>query len=279
MILVEEGLKHGRPPDLGHAKLQDPLKHLQKLANNRNTAAMVLSARVQELRGDADKSLRAFKDVIREVPEENRSKEDPSNASLSEAWEGIARLEGNLGNHVKEREALDAAALKYDNPTAFHRLATLTQSESPAKSEEYFQKAAISGMGDAAFEMGKSCCLQIEESQNHTSPSPNTGARTRESDVPRQYLTAMEWFLIAMESQRCERPAHARLHTARILRKTGEAEKSARSLMAGLQQLQLQREHGLVQFFKENWPNPRFNPTCRELDVILQDWPAATRQA
>ena len=266
MLLVEEGLKHGKPQHLRQVKLQAPLKHLEALAVTGNLDALVLSARVKELHGDTNEALSIFREVVKPTPGK-KNHEKTYGASLSQAWEHIARLERKAGNDAEALEALKVAALQYGNPSALYELAQEKETKVAGDSLKRLEAAAISGLGDAAFELGKAQCLDIEDDGEQESALSSTTEHKNESDDSRQYSIIKEWFLIAVESGNCKWPAQARLHAARVMRKLGEAEKSLEWLNVALQQLQL--SPALESTLQNHWSSKSFGLTGKALDRVL----------
>lgn len=266
MILVEEGLKHGASQDLQNPKLQDAIKHLHQLAEANNPLAMVLVGRMMELFGDARGALKNFRGAIVAASATPSAEERDYQATLSEAWESIARLENGFNNPTKELEALAAAALQHDNPRALYELALRKEKESPTESSEYLRKAAVSGIGDAAFKIGLSNAVEIDVKERHTAPS-STSKNQRQSAPSKQYRIVEEWFLIAAESESCNFKGQAKLHSARAMRKTGQLEKSRTRLESALELLQLQASD--VRLLRANWMKPEFDLSTQELQDMI----------
>ena len=270
-IMIDEGLKHGRPQDLKHPKLRAPLSHLKKLAEAKNLVALVLLARTLELEGDLQTSLKLFQRAIAVARDPRSNSEARDNATLSEAWKGAARLARKLNHASEEQVAWESAALQCDDPEAFFELAIRKNSQLASKNIEYLQKAAISGVGDAAFELGMAYCSSLEtaaEKEGSVETMPRINART---EFLEQYEMIKEWFSIAVESEKCRWRGQARLQGARVMRKLGHFEKSLTWLELALQEMQIRSKKD--QLLCSKWQDSEFDPTSRELERMLAEHP------
>ena len=267
--LVDEALKHGRVQDLQQSKLQQPLKHLKELADANNTIAMVLLARVLELKGEFRSALTTFKAAVAAVNNPNDKRDTRDKDALCEAWKEIARIEKTNGNLSKEMQAWEAAAMQGDDPKAFYELALRKADKSPSESLEHLLKAASSGVGDAAFKLGMAHCSSLEAGQDEKTSdarTSRTGANPGQA-LSKQYEMIKQWFTIASESENCAWRVHAKLQTARIMRKTGDSVQSLASLKDALHDLKLEAStnHSLL----TSWTDPTFDPTCTDLERLL----------
>ena len=267
--LVDEALKHRRVQDLQHSKLQHPLKHLKELAEAKDMTAMVLMARVLELKGEYRSALTLFNAATATVNISSDKRDTRDKNALCEAWKGIARIEKTNGNLSKEMQAWEAAATQGDDPKAFYELALRKADKSPSESLEHMLKAASSGVGDAAFKLGMAYCSYLEvgqEEKTSDAQMSRTGAN-RSQALSKQYQMIKEWFTVATESEDCSWRAHAKLQLARIMRKTGASTQSLAELEDALHDLKLNTstKHSLL----TSWTNPTFDPTSTDLERLL----------
>lgn len=270
-ILVEEGLKHGRAQDLQHAKLQGPFGQLQKLAVAGNPAAVLLQARLLELKGNLKEALEGFKSAILQASANQNGEKTDHRTTLAEAWQGVARVEFKFGNSEKEVEALEVAALQYDNSEAIYKLALKRHDDdAPSEAAELFLKAAVSGIGNAAFMLGTILCSQMEAKEEDSS-SPQSGIQIQGQKFIKEYNMIKEWFTIALESAQAHSDstgrAQASLQIARVLRKTGQLEQSVACLDQAIAQMQPNTPP--IHSLRELWGDPTFNPTSKDIKSLF----------
>ena len=267
--LVDEALKHGRIQDLQNPKLQEPLEHLKKSAEAKNLTAMVLLARVLELKGEFKSASTVFRAAVATNLPASDNSDTPDKDALSEAWKGIARIEKRNGDLPKELQAWEAAATQCDDPRAFYESGLRKAGEAPLESLEYMLKAASSGVGDAAFWLGMAYSSVMEagtvEETSHAPISRTSPSR----DTLGYYRIIKEWFSIAAASDDCSSRAHARLQAARIMRKMGDPAQSLASLKEALHYLQLAPSNNRL--LLTSWTDPAFDPTCADLSNMIGD--------
>ena len=270
MMLVDQTLKSGRAERLRNPKLRDTLKHLVKLEDGGHSAATVLLAQVTELEGNYEKALSMLRSVVEQSssdnPQTTKEADKALRSVLSEAWASIARLEGKLGNSIEKEKALEAAARLYDHPQAFYELTLLMDDKSSPQYTEYLQKAAISGVGDAAYHLGLLYSSEVEAKQDQIHATISN-ALVRVGLAQAREL-AKEWLSIASESSDCTRPGAAKLLLAWAFRGMGELEKSKALLDQACNQLALnaERRGSLTQ----HWTDLRLVRLSEELDNLAR---------
>lgn len=269
MILVDEGLCRS---NLGHHQLQKPLRHLDQLVNDNVVEAVVLAARVNEVRGNSSKALSLFRRATT-ISSGPKSAADLPKASLSEAWMGIARIERDLGHASSASEAVRTAALEYDSSEAFYELALESEVEKPEEMVNHLLKAAISGVGNAAYKLGLWYSAQADDREHSITnlsdvPQKSFPEAQRGVKIPRKYKVGHEWFSVAAESESCEWRAQAALHTARILLKSGLVAESEYCLESIFAHKEIKPK--LVTWLRENWTGSSFEPSTVEFEELIQ---------
>ena len=240
MILMEQAIRHNRREDLSKADLQVARWNLGKMATDGNQPAQILQARVLEVEGGDDRRILglleravgvssdagdgerpAEVELFAEDSKKEGEGEEPE-ASLADAWRQIARIRARLGQKDLAKDALKAAAVDLDDPQAYYLLAEQHFDSASATYIEYMLKAAVSGVGNAAYKVG---VWNLQEMERGSSAAP---ARSRNRfapivDTTQWYQLIRQWFLVSLEAAECDFRLEAKMHLARLLFKLGEA--------------------------------------------------------
>lgn len=134
------------------------------LVKTNNATALYLEGQICERQGKSEKALELFGKLA--ASQENESIVEDDEIDFGTVWVAIGRLKARKGDQVGAEEAINTAALQYDNPTAYYQLAKLFAKTSFTEYENYLLKAAASGEIDAAHELG---VLYLGQSQDGNS--------------------------------------------------------------------------------------------------------------
>ena len=267
LLFVDQGLRHGLAKDLQHWRLEVPLKQLAQLAEKgQNPAAMVMQARTMELQGQRDDALSMFWKATNAATAEGQREKDHL-ASLSEAWEGIARLSAKLRRPEQEIEALEIAATRYDNAKAFFLLGVRNGQKSLEQSLEHHKKAAISGIGDAAVKLGMWHAVLADAYQEPAVNKSSSFLEASHSDGLEDGRIAEEWLSVGADSDNCTSQGYARFHAARLMRKRGDSVKSMDMLRLAVEQSPLKPEAQAQ--LQDAWAKSPFDLTIPQLDELI----------
>jgi TPR repeat protein len=257
--IVDQYVRNGMTSNQ-QAKTQEVLNRLGRLAKENHPVALFLSAQLIELRGLKQEALRKFRQVTELADVED---DEPV---IAETWQSIARIEWSLGRKESAIEAWRIAALDFDNPNAYYELATKQgMSENYV---EYLTKAAMSGIGDAAYKLGLWYSSRVDQrGVEHNTELDSVTARQGHVNMPHHDKLSREWFSLAAESddQRCK--AQAMLHIAWILRKSGLISESLNLMREALTQVKL--EPDTISWLQNEWRNPEFNLSNQEFEEAI----------
>ena len=206
--LMEEALKHDKREHLEKSSVQGARAHLERLVKARNPAAMLLAAKQKELEGKTKEALELYQSATRDSETKGSSGDDEVNSIPGEAWESVGRLMGKMNMPAEEEKATERAAVVHDNPEAYHTLASKFRQPHENQYLEFMLKAAVSGIGNAAYRVGLCYLVQAESLSN--------AGRV-------DFRLAREWFKAAAESPTCHFQALAKLHVARVFHKEGNS--------------------------------------------------------
>ena len=253
--LIDTALRYPYSTFLAKPEFRLPRLHLEMMAASESPAALCLHARVLELEGGNDrKALSMLENAVTTGGE--KQEDEGLKAILGEAWCAIARIQKKLGMEKQALEAMKTAALEYDQPSAYFALAKQSKQmgKEEGKHDEWLIKAAISGVAEAAFEVGKEYLQRLESSlERREDPAQGLTAISTKApqiyrmirqqalkflqepehvqslftpfaDTARMYAVIREWFLLALQNSGPNHCNGARVYIAWLLSREGNFE-------------------------------------------------------
>ena len=261
MILVDVAIENKAHMGIGTTRYQKALAHIKTLAATKDIHSMVLLGRVYEQSNNFREAVGVYEEVI-EINnarlKANQPVPDDERTSLAEAYRNTGRLilrSPGSGNSAFQH--FETAALEYEDSVSFYYMA-LIRGDSHKDYITLLSQAAISGVTDAAYELGLSYAKEGDRL-----------SRVENSSRP-AHLMAVHWFELAQDVPKLS--GRAKLHVARIY----QAQNSAASL--GVDEIQhISKELGasmsrqMQQFITSHWENPSFSLTAIELENRMEE--------
>ena len=239
LALMQAAVRSQREGELLRADLQNARTNLVKMADRGNRSAQILRARVLIAeKGNSRKALSLLESAVQtrddEVgtsePDPTRSKESKSaegpDRSLAEAWRQIGQIKAQQGEGEQAKQAFEKAATVYDDPQAYYLLAARYAKSGSERYIEYMLKAAMAGVGNAAYRVG---VWNLQEIQRSSDKSKSGWSLSRFAPVvtPPQWMVLIrQWFSVAAESIECDFRTQAKLHVARLLLQDDDTERA-----------------------------------------------------
>lgn len=271
MFLMAEAIRKG--PSYQSRHIISARQHLTELAQSNHPAATVLYAKWLESNGDHDAALALYYQVT--TTRDDRYTDDDYQAALPAAWWNIGRLISERYAHrsSEAENALENAALRYDEPRAYFQLARRFRSSSDPSYHNYLMKAAVSGVTEAAFYLGKyhyGLSMGGNTALRQEKPQVARSSAVPSSHVRHHRNLAVEWLNIAAEPPRHPKSCDSQVFLAILLHQQGQLERGYEWLLKA-QQASSQSRLSLISGLRAMWDQEETNLTTMDIGRAIDD--------
>ena len=235
--LVEGALRHSA---LHSLEMVAPLQRLTLLATqSQEPEAMFVYGQVLQAQDSDIEALKWFRKAAESGAHFGR---------LGEALTHEGQLLLKLKDNVEAEKVLRRAALELDDPAAYFILAKLQPSQS-ADRETYLLKAAMSGIAEAAYDLGVIETQKYMDNPRHSLDVERLKSTSVRAQIPsKNFKKSVAWFEVAAAGGF----GYGMLNLAKIYKSSGQDEKGRAWLDRAECLPELRRESRNI---RDNWEN------------------------